>query len=103
MQIPAASFAAKYKSKKEIFNFLTVQANAYLSSYETVTIYFCRDLISGKKKSKQGNFKLTAVIVLPNHAVSVAFVPQYESLSRECILDRALAWKEVWNYLPDER
>ena len=58
-KITAAEFAAKYKSKKECFNFLTVACKAYLSSYETMTIYFlkgkyrlmpmttCADLISG--------------------------------------------------------
>ena len=32
-KISAAEFAAKYKSKKECFNFLTVACKAYLSSY----------------------------------------------------------------------
>ena len=38
-QITAAQFAAKYKSKKEIFTLLTVQAKAYLPKAEHVTIY----------------------------------------------------------------
>ena len=31
-------FRAKYKSKREVFNFLTVTVGAYLPTYETVTI-----------------------------------------------------------------
>ena len=41
-KVTAAEFAAKYKGKKETFNFLTVDCKAYLSSYETVTIYFLK-------------------------------------------------------------
>ncbi len=50
--ITAKEFAAKYNSKKECFNFLSVDCKAYLSSYETVTIYFLKDIIAGKKKCK---------------------------------------------------
>ena len=46
------SFMAKYKSKRECYNFLTVQVEVYLPAYETVTIYFLKDIISGKKKRK---------------------------------------------------
>ena len=34
-QVTAAAFAAKYRSKKECFEFLTVGCKAYLSSYPT--------------------------------------------------------------------
>ena len=50
--ITAAAFAAKYKSKREIYVFLTVEAGAFLPSYDTVTIYFLKDLIGGVKQCK---------------------------------------------------
>ena len=50
--ITAQEFRAKYNSKKECFNFLSVDCKAYLSSFETVTIYFLKDLIAGQKKCK---------------------------------------------------
>ena len=50
--IPAAELRGKANSKKEIFNLLCVECDAYLPSYETLTIYFLKDLISGKKKCK---------------------------------------------------
>ena len=50
--IPAASFAAKFASKKELFNFLSVEVGAYLCSHDVLTVYFLRDLVSGKKKRK---------------------------------------------------
>ena len=37
-QISAAQFGAKYKSKREVFMLLSVQAKAYLPRYEHVTI-----------------------------------------------------------------
>ena len=46
------SFQAKYQSKRECYNFLTVQVEIYLPPYETVTIYFLKDIIYGKKKRK---------------------------------------------------
>ena len=51
-QITATSFAAKYKSKREVYNFLTIDVKAYLPSYDTISIYFLKDLVSGQKKSK---------------------------------------------------
>jgi len=50
--LPAASFAAKFASKKELFNFLSVEVGAYLCSHEVLTIYYLKDLVSGKKKRK---------------------------------------------------
>ena len=52
VRIPAVEWQSKYKSKKENFEFLTVHCKAWLSSYDTVTIYFCKDLVSGKKSCK---------------------------------------------------
>ena len=52
VSLTASEFRAKFNSKKECFNFLTVNCKAYLSSYETVTIYFLKDLIAGRKKCK---------------------------------------------------
>ena len=51
-QITAKEFAAKYNSKRECYNFLAVDAGVYLPSYEQVTIFFLKDIISGKKKRK---------------------------------------------------
>ena len=55
-QITANSFAAKYKSKREVYNFLTIDCKAYLPAYDTITIYFLKDLINGTKKSKSHIF-----------------------------------------------
>ncbi len=52
VKVNAASFAAKYRSKTECYSFMTVKAKAYLPSYETITLYFLRDLMAGKTKCK---------------------------------------------------
>ena len=51
-KVNVQSFQAKYKSKRECYNFLAVDVAAYLPAYETVTIYFLKDIISGSKKCK---------------------------------------------------
>ena len=50
MQITSAEFASKYKSKRECYTFLTLSVKAYMPEYSNVTIYFLKDIISGKRK-----------------------------------------------------
>jgi len=52
VKVSAKEFAAKYNSKYEIYRFLTVDLAYYLSPYNTVSIYFLKDLASGAKKRK---------------------------------------------------
>ena len=49
-QINAASFGAKYSSKREVFRFLVSEAGVYLPTYETVTVFHMRDIVAGKRK-----------------------------------------------------
>ena len=56
VRVNAAEFAAKYRSKPECYSFLTVKVKAYLPSVDTVTLYFLRDIISGKSKCKLSCF-----------------------------------------------
>ena len=48
--VTAATFASKFRSKREIYVFLTVDVKAYLCNCDNLTIYFLKDLISGKRK-----------------------------------------------------
>ena len=45
-RVTSTSFAAKYRSKREVYNFLTVDVGAYMPDFNTVTIYFLRDIVS---------------------------------------------------------
>ena len=50
--ITTAEFAAKFRSKYEVYQFLTIDALAYLPPPECVTMYFLKDLVRGVKKCK---------------------------------------------------
>ena len=63
VKISAKEFAAKYNSKYECYNFLACDVGVYLPHYESVTIYFLKDLIGGKKKTI--SCKLHASIHIP--------------------------------------
>ncbi len=41
-KITAAQFGSRYKSKKDCFQFLTVEVGAFLPSYHTLSIYFLK-------------------------------------------------------------
>ena len=97
------AWQSKYKSKKENFEFLTVQCKAWLSSYDTVTIYFYKDLIRGKKSCKCIAPRNAPCADIKCDKVKVMFAPLYESLSVERILEKAADWPAVCKYLPDER
>jgi len=52
VEVSAKGFAAKYSSKREVYNFLAVDVGVYLPHFDQITIYFLRDLTHGKKKRK---------------------------------------------------
>ena len=49
-RISSKEFASKYRSKREIFNFLATDVGVYVPPYENVTIYFLKELMRGSKK-----------------------------------------------------
>ena len=46
-RVTTAEFAAKFRSKYEVYSFLTIDAMAYLPPPECCTIYWLKDLIRG--------------------------------------------------------
>ena len=48
--ISSKAFAAKYRSKRECYNFLASDVGIYLPPYDNVTIYFLRELMNKKKE-----------------------------------------------------
>ena len=48
--VSSKAFAAKYRSKREIYNFLASDCGIYLPPYDNTTIYFLKELMSGSKK-----------------------------------------------------
>ena len=49
VQISAKEIGAKFKSKREIFRFLTAEVKAYLGEFETMTVWHLRDISAGDK------------------------------------------------------
>lgn len=45
---------AKFRTKREVYNFLVLDAKIYLPAYDTITIYFMREIVMGLKKGKSG-------------------------------------------------
>lgn len=58
VKISTKEFAAKYKSKREVFNFLSVDMGVYVPPYEQVSIYHLKDLLTSKKKRKCDQVRL---------------------------------------------
>ena len=95
------SFSAKYRSKREIYTFLTVDGEVYLPPFETVTVYFCKDIVEGNKKCKSSDILLT-ILVVSTHAVRHLSAPQYENLSMEKILDFLAQFEAMHLFMPSE-
>ena len=51
-RITTKTFSAKFRSKYEVYQFLSIDAQAYLPAHQCVTIYFLKDLVRGAKKCK---------------------------------------------------
>jgi len=49
-KITSAAFSSKFRSKREIYVFLTVDVRAYLCNCDNLTIYFLKDLVAGARK-----------------------------------------------------
>ena len=76
-------FEAKYRSKREVYTFLTVDGDAYLPPFQDVTAYFLKDIVSGKKKCKCHAAANLAVV--KNERVRNLHVPMYEGLEHKTI------------------
>ena len=74
----------------KIYRFLSAEVRAYLSSYDTMTIYHLRDLANGKRK------------IINCENVRVYQVPQYEGLSIADMLNFAKTYPDVFSCLPLE-
>ena len=51
-RVTTAEFAAKFRSKLEVYNFMSIDVGAYMPAPESVTIYFLRQLARGDRKCK---------------------------------------------------
>jgi len=70
---------------------MTAEVHAYISSFETVTIFHLKDLASGKKK------------ILKTENVKYYEAPHYDGISIDDMLRFAKTYPEVRQYLPAEK
>ena len=54
VRVTAKDFAAKMRDKTEVYHFLSHEVGAYLSPYDTMTVWHMRDLMSGKRRRIKG-------------------------------------------------
>ena len=79
----ARELCGKFRSKAEVYRFLTVEVGMYLPKVQQVTIYFLKDLMAGTKKRK---YSFSASLTLCDSDLKVTeyqgiVVPAYESLT----------------------
>ena len=101
----AKELAAKFRSKGEVYRFLTVDVRMALPAYDQVTIYFMKDLMAGNKKRKCHPPVLISVFSLDvlQRDIRTFVVPAYESLTLAKIWAFLGQFAEVQEYYPDHR
>ena len=73
-----------------MYRFVSVDCGAYLSSFETMTVWHLRDLASNKRK------------LIKAKDISHIEIPHFEGLEVEKILDWAKSYQDGWimNFFP---
>ena len=89
-----------------MYNFLAVDVGYYLPSYEQVSIYFLKDVVSKQKKCRcTASFPLTVFFLgVKSKDVRHISVPQYEGLVLKDIAAFLNSGRQkVWDYMPDSQ
>lgn len=100
-QVNVASFAAKFRSKAEVYQFMTLDVKAYLPAPNTITVYFLKDLVSGTKKCKYRWFSDLVEPDVEMRKVVHISVPAYENLCLDQIFTYYTDYPPVMAYLPE--
>ena len=48
--VPVGTFAGTFRSKREVYQTMALEVEAYLPDFQNITIYFLKELMSGEKK-----------------------------------------------------
>jgi hypothetical protein len=88
--VTTAEFAAKFKTKREIFRWLTHDLGLYCPPFDVVTVWHLRDLAACKRRR------------IKNVEVDIAEVPFFEGLTVPNMLEWASQWRNgrIMEYLP---
>ena len=94
----------------EIFTFITVDVKAYMPPMQTVTIYFLKDLITGKKRCKYSHpwdpvtgteTDFCIDVPMDSPELRQIHVPSFENLSLKLIYSFFEKFPSVLSFLPD--
>ena len=88
IMVDSKAFGAKYTSKRELYRFLTHDCGAYLATYQSMTVWHMRDLISGERA------------MVSEKTVKQINVPYFEGLKIESFLEFASSYPQVMKALP---
>ena len=83
-------FNNKFRSKREVYQFLALDVGAYLPAYDNVTVFHLRDLASGKRH------------IIKADKVKTIHVPHFEGLTLDTMLYHAKKNMQVMKALPIE-
>ena len=75
--VTTKEFNAKFRSKREVYQFLAFDVEAYLPPYDNVTVFHLRDLASGKRQ------------IIKADRVKTIHVPHFEGLTLDTMLYHA--------------
>ena len=103
VMVNTATFAAKFRPKKECYHFLTVDCKTYLPGHECVTQYFLKQLINGEKKRKSCILHIVLHLGISCDDFKHIYCPQYENISVKNMMQEALKEPDIMKYLPDEQ
>ena len=86
-----------------MYQFLTIDAKAYLPAPECVTIYFLKDIVRGQKKCKCTFICVNAFLVIKAEDAKHLHVPCYLGLTIKTILEFGMRVESVSQYMPEDR
>ena len=101
----ARELCGKFRSKAEVYRFLTVEVGMYHPKQQQVTIYFLKDLMAGTKKRKC-SFSASLTPCASDLKVTEyqgIVVPAYESLTVQKIWLYVNSFPETKAYYPDPK
>ena len=90
----------KIASKRDVYNFLTIECEAYLPKVDTVNIFFLKQITRG---AKEVWFLSTINQYIKRSAVKIAALSQIEGLTVEDFLKHARNKPALLRFLPDEK
>jgi hypothetical protein len=95
--------SSKMKSKKELYNFLLQDCQAYIPPMQSTNVYFLKQVMRGEKEVRKIIYFFILVKYVRRDKVMVAAVPQIEGLTVEDMLDLAKNSPNVMKHIPDQR